>query len=155
MVQGHAVVASWSHTPKPPEPNDTFQYDIALSIVELTTGDIQNLLLDFAEDDLVHAVSPCGARVCLAGVTGAKSVNTGSTVSYGQGFMLPVSLDGQLGSRIHLSSARHAEVLLMTASADRVTFFATVDGPITHTADVDRWLGYNRAILGIVEGLGR
>lgn len=152
VVDGHAVVATVLRIEKPPEPNDTSQYDIGLAIVNLTTGAVLSRSIAFgAEDDIVHAVAACGTgNVCLGGMTGAKSVDTGSTVSLGDGFVLPVTLSGEVGERWTLRSSRHSEVRLLAAAESGLLFFATVDGAITHTADSDPWLGYNQGLFGLI-----
>jgi hypothetical protein len=153
VVDNHAVVATWLKVDKPPQPNDTFQYDIGLAIVDLATGQTVSRSLALDEDDIVYAVSPCGAgRACLAGLTGALSVDTGSTVTYGEGFVLPVSLTGAPEPRWTLTSPRHAEIRHLAPRPGGLLFFATVNGPITHTADADPWLGFNEALLGTIDG---
>jgi hypothetical protein len=155
VVGNHAVVSSVVQIAKPPEPNDTYQYDIGLGIVDLSTGQTISRLIAFEEDNWVNAIAPCGAdRICVAGVTGSKSVDTGSTVTFGKGFVLPVSLTGEPGKLWLLTSPRHSEIeKLVPGRAGGVLFFATVNGPITHTADGDPWLGFNEGLLGVVEGI--
>jgi hypothetical protein len=153
VVDNHAVVATVVKADKPPEPNDTYQYDIGLAIVNLATGEVRSHALALREDDWVHALAACGpGRVCLAGLTGARMVDTGSTVSNGGGFVLPVSLAGAPGSPWTLTSPRHSEILHLVPRPGGLLFFATVNGPITHTADNDRWLGFNEAMLGTIDG---
>lgn len=155
VVGQRAVVASWISVAKPPEPNDTAQYDIGISIVDLATGETSSRTLAWHEDDIAHSIAPCGEnRVCLGGTTGARSVDTGSTVTYGKGFVLPLSLIGEPGVLWTLTSARHTVVHHVAPGPDdSVYFFATVNGPITHTADNDPSLGYNEGLLGKVRGL--
>jgi hypothetical protein len=152
VVAGHAVVASWISVAIPPAPNDTSQYDVALAVLDLSSGGTVRTTIGFSEDDIVEALAPCGpAMVCLAGMTGTRSVDTGSRVTFGDGFVLPVSLSGTLGARWSLRSERHTTIPLLAPRDDgSVLFFATVDGPITHTADGDQSLRYNRGVLGIV-----
>jgi hypothetical protein len=155
VVGNRAVVSSVLPIAKPPEPNDAYQYDIGLGIVDLSTGRTISRVIAFEEDNWVNAIAPCGAdRVCLAGVTGSKSVDTGSTVSFGKGFVLPVSLTGEPGKLWLSSSPRHSEIQKLVAGAGgAVLFFGTVNGPITHTADADPWLGFNEGLFGLVEGI--
>lgn len=149
VVGRRAYVASWVQRDKPPEPNDTYEYDIGLSVFPLDGGEAQSRLIDLREDDLPYGIARCGQRACVAGLTGSRSVNTGSTVTYGNGFVLPLSADGAPDApRVTLTSARHSEIRLLTESNGVLLFFATTDGPITHTAEADRWLGYNRGWLG-------
>lgn len=152
VVDGHAVVASVLRVDKEPEPNDTHQYDLALGIVDLATGAVSSHVIALSEDDIVHAVAPCGDQtVCLAGTTGARSVDTGSTVTMGDGFVLPVTLAGEVGDVWRLVSARHSEIQKLVWSGTTLAFFATVNGAITHTADADPWLGFNEGLLGTIE----
>jgi hypothetical protein len=152
VVDNHAVVSSVVQVARTPEPNDTFQYDIGLAIVDLATGAAITRTIAMGEDDVVQTIAPCGpARVCLAGETGAKTVDTGSTVSFGTGFVLPVSVTGEAGKPWHVTSPRHAEVLLLAPRPGGVVFFATVNGPITHTAEGNPALGFNEALLGTVQ----
>jgi hypothetical protein len=153
VVGNHAVVASVLSVPKAPEPNDTSQYDIGVSIVDLTTGAVISRRFAFVEDDWVEAIAPCGPNVCVAGTTGAKSVDTGSVVTYGTGFVLPVSLSGEPGKVWHVTSPRHAVIQHLAPGKEGLLFFATVNGPITHTADQDPLLGFNEGLLGIVGGI--
>jgi hypothetical protein len=156
VVDNHAVVSTVVAVDKPPEPNDTKQYDIGLAIVNLASGAVHSRLLAMNEDDWVHALAACGpGRVCLAGVTGSRSVDTGSVVTNGDGFVWPVSLAGEPGTPWKLTSARHSEIQHLAPRPGGLLFFATVDGPITHTADGDPWLGFNKGMLGTIEGPGR
>lgn len=148
VVGQHAVVASWLSVPKEPEWNDTRQSDIGLSYLDMVTGATFSRVIAFHEDDIPYDIAPCGERVCIAGTTGAKSVDTGSIVTYGDGFILPVGLDGEFGTLTRLTSPRHSEVLALATGRRSVFFYATVDGPITHTADNDPSLKYSYALLG-------
>ena len=151
VVGDHAVVATVVKVEKAPEPNDTFQYDVGLTIVDLTSGEAHSHVFGFHEDDIPHSLAPCGSdHVCVAGSTGARSVNTGSTVTFGDGFIVAVSLAGEVGTPWTLHGERHTEILHVGPRPGGVVFFATVNGPITHTADSDPWLGFNEAILGAV-----
>jgi len=155
VVGEHAVVATSVASAKAPEPYDTFQYDIGLTIVDLVSGRVTNQLIAFQEDDIPRALARCGReRVCLGGTTGAKSVDTGSTVTEGEGFVLPISVNGVLGRRWTLTGPRHTEIRLLVPSPNGALYFATVNGPITHTADADPWLGYNEGMLGEVRIFG-
>jgi hypothetical protein len=154
VVDNHAVVATVLRVPKsPPLPNDTSQFDIGLAIVDLTTGETVSRSFAIDEDDVVYGVAACGAgRVCLAGLTGALAVDTGSTVTYGDGFVLPVSLAGEPQPRWTLTSPRHSEIRHIAPRPGGLLFFAIVNGPITHTADGDPWLGFNEGMLGTIDG---
>ena len=150
VVDGHAVVTAWVATPTiPPAPNDTSQYDIGLSVLDLSSSSVVHEIISMNEDDIVEALAPCGnGEVCLAGTTGTRSVDTGSRVTDGDGFVLPVSLSDTRGTRWTLHSERNSEVELLAPRADgSVLFFASSDGPITHT---DPTLRYNRGLLGVV-----
>jgi hypothetical protein len=146
----HVIVASTVSVAKAPEPNDTSQLDISVGTLDRSSGVTGSRILDFGEDDIVHAVARCGARLCVAGVTGARSVDTGSTITFGSGFLLPLAPDGEPHDMVRLGSARHSEILQLAPSAQSLLFFGSFDGPITHTADQDRWLGYNRVLLGSI-----
>jgi len=152
FVAGRAVVASSITVSSPPQPNDTSQIDISLSLLDLARGEAIHTTIAMNEDDIVDAMAACGDNaVCLAGMTGTRSVDTGSRVTYGDGFILQVSLDGTIGPRWTLHSERHTNIALATpAAAGSMLFFATVDGPITHTGDADPSLRYNRGLLGVV-----
>jgi hypothetical protein len=154
VVGQHAVVASLVSVAKAPEPNDTQQFDIGLAIVNLSTGKVVARTIALGEDDIVHSLAPCGTdRVCLAGTTGARSVDTGSTVTMGNGFVLPVSLEGEPATPWHVRSRRHSEIRHVATRPGGLFFFGIVNGAITHTADSDPWLGFNEAILGTVGGI--
>jgi hypothetical protein len=154
VVDNHAVVATALRVAKePPLPNDSSQYDIGLAIVDLATGATVSKSLAIDEDDIVYALSACGTgRVCLAGLTGALSVDTGSTVTFGDGFVLPVTLAGTPQPRWTLTSPRHSEIRHLAPRPGGLLFFAIVNGPITHTADSDPWLGFNEGMLGTIDG---
>ena len=72
-------------------------------------------------------------------------------MTFGHGFVLPVSLDGEPGELWTLTGPRHTviERTSMSAAGD-LLFFATTDGPITHTADADPMLRFNKRLLGVV-----
>lgn len=152
VVDGHAVVASILPIAKTPSPNDTEQYDMGVSLVEFATSRVQSAMFGADEDEWVEAIAPCGGgRACLAGVFGSQSVDTGSVVTFGDGFIIPVSMDGLFGSMWTLTSARHATVRdLVAIDRGDVLFFATTNGPITHTGDNDRTLNFNEGVLGVV-----
>ncbi len=152
VVDDHAVVASVVSVEKTPSPNDTAQYDVALSIVDMTGSTTLSTAFGGEEDEWVEAVAPCGqGLVCVAGVLGSRSVDTGSVVSFGDGFILPVELDGTIGTVWTITSARHSTVWDLAATADgRVLFFSTTNGPITHTGDHDPTLMFNEGRLGVV-----
>jgi hypothetical protein len=153
VVGHHAVLASVLRTPKTPEPNDTYQYDLGVVVADLVTGEVRNLRVAYVEDDWAYTVAQCGEnRVCVGGVTGSKSVDTGSTVTFGKGFVVPIDVrTGEVGELRSIASPRHAEVRELVPHPDGVLFFATVNGPITHTADADRWLGFNEGLLGLLQ----
>jgi hypothetical protein len=153
VVDNHAIVATILPVAKPPAPNDTSQYDIGLAIVNLATGQPVSRTLALEEDDVVYAVAACGpGRACLAGLTGSTAVDTGSTVTFADGFVLPVSLAGEPGTPWILTSPRHSEIRDLVPRPGGLLFFATVNGPITHTADGDPWLGFNEGMLGTIDG---
>jgi hypothetical protein len=153
VVGRHAVVASVVAIPKEPEPNDTTQHDISLGIVDLSSGAVVTRRISFVEDDWIRGLAPCGAsRVCLAGMTGARSVDTGSTITFGDGFVLPVELTGEPGELRRVTSPRHSDVWEIATHPNGVLLFATVNGPITHTADGDPMLGFNEGLLALIEG---
>jgi hypothetical protein len=82
-------------------------------------------------------------------VTGARSVDTGSVVTFGDGFIQRLSVSGDLDQRWILTSPRHSRITHLAEGADEsLFFFATKNGPITHTADQDPTLAYNEGILG-------
>lgn len=155
VVEGHAVVASVLHLLKDPEPNDTRQYDVAVTVVNLEDGSVRHVRFAGTEDDVSYAVAPCGPHLaCIGGQRGSESVDTGSVVTYGDGFIAPIDVrTAELGAVRTLTSPRHTEVRKLAPHPSGVLFFAIVDGPITHTADPDRWLGFNKGQLGLVEGL--
>jgi hypothetical protein len=153
VVDNHAVVATVVPVAKPPEPNDTDQYDVGLAIVDLATGAFVSRTLALEENDLAFALAPCGAaRVCVAGTTGARSVDTGSTVTFGDGFVWPVTLAGEAETPWILTSPRHTEIHHVVPRSGGLLFFAIVNGAITHTADGDPWLGFNEGLLGSIAG---
>jgi hypothetical protein len=72
-------------------------------------------------------------------------------VTFGDGFIQRLSISGELGQRWILESARHSKITHLAPGAPgTLHFFATVNGPITHTADSDPSLGYNQGILGVI-----
>lgn len=133
-----------------PSTNDAAQSDISLAVVDRTTGDdARHRTFAFEEDDVVHGMAPCGERMCLVGLTGSRSVDTGSRVTYGRGFVLPLGVDGEAGPLWTVGSPRHAVTTHAAPGRDgRLLFVATVNGPITHTADHDPSLRFNEAIVG-------
>ena len=152
VVNDHAVVASVVSVDKTPSPNDTAQYDVALSVVDMATSATWSTTFGGDDDEWVEAIAPCGeGRVCVAGVLGSRSVDTGSVVTFGDGFIVPMALDGTMSAPWTITSARHSTVWDLASTADdRVLFFATTNGPITHTGDHDPTLMFNEGRLGVV-----
>ena len=157
VVENSVVVASVVPTAIDPQPNDTEQYDIGLGILDLSSGRVTaDLRISLREDDWVQALVPCGAGdVCLVGSTGARSVDTGSTVSFGDGLLLRMSVEGELLDQWTLSSPRHTVITHVTPGvfSGAPAFFATWNGPITHTADSDPTLAFNHGTLGVLSDL--
>ena len=152
VVNGHAIVASIVGVPKAPTANDSEQYDLGVSVVDLGSSATRSVLYGGDEDEWVEAITPCGnGRACIAGVFGSRSVDTGSVVTFGDGFIVDVSIDGDFGTPWTMTSPRHSRVFDV-APTDRgdVLFFGTTNGPITHTGDSDARLNFNEGRLGVV-----
>ena len=152
VVGDTAVVASVVSVSKAPAPNDTSEYDVGISFVDMTTSSTRSVVFGGSDDEWVESIAPCGeAKVCIGGVAGSRSVDTGSVVTFGDGFILPVSVDGEIGAPWTLTSSRHSTVWDLSPVDDgRVLFIATTNGPITHTGDADPSLDFDEGRLGYV-----
>ncbi len=138
--------------------NNTHERDLLFFRAQFSTGEFYvHKIIDIQRDDYAHDFKIDGhGNGIFVGSNNFVQVDSGSFVEYGQGFALFVDKEGNKLDYVSLPGPRHTRINsfdFRKSQSERsgIVFGGRYDAPITHTADEDKSLNYQKGLLGVLE----
>lgn len=100
------------------------------------------------KESSLYAATFSKGQLHVAGGTGSLQVQTGSVVEAADSFVSVISSNGLVRTISRFGADRNDHVTSLLAVNDDIFLSGQQDGPITHTADADPNLGYQKWFLG-------
>ena len=130
----------------------TTEWDILLAKLSPESGDTLGYhYIHHDQEDIAYDFKLLpNDNFIFSGSTGFVQVDTNSKVSYGDGFLLEVTPEGQIIGSAVLSKPRDVAISsIAVLESNLIMFSGSFDGPITHTCDTDTSLCYQSGMVGI------
>lgn len=100
------------------------------------------------KESSLYAATFLKGQLLVAGSTGSSQVGSGSVVEAADSFVSSISSNGAITTLARFGTDRHDRVTSLLSVDDEVFLSGQQDGPITHTADTNPQLGYQKWFLG-------